>query len=378
MLPGGTDSFYRRLLASGHKHHVRLEVWSGTGQRLDTLLPTQSLGEPEGGLAFLSGGVTATLNSRVARNLNISVPAHLYPASVTDLLAPFGNEIRAFYGVALSDSDKYVWPVFRGRIQDVELSSDGVCTVQCSDRAQDVLDVAFERPQNSVPGNSVYTEWQRLIIDAVPHVSFGDSDEFSRSVEPLTWEFDRGSALDEMARSVGALWYPLADGSFVLRAFPWAQPAQPVLTIWDGQGGIVDRWRMRRSRRGMFNTVTVSGERLNGDAPVHATARDSRTTSPTYVGGNFGVKSRLERLQTPSTPGGAQGAAEALLRTYVAPIEEWTVETVPDASLELGDVLRYNVNGRDVIQVVTGLSLPLDLSGNMIVNSRSLVIGSVE
>ena len=100
--------------------------------------------------------------------------------------------------------------------------------------------------------------------------------------------------------------------------------------------------------------------------------------SPTSVTGNFGVRSRVERLQTPSTQGGALGTAESLLRTYIAPVEEWTLAVVPDAALELGDVLRFLVNGRDVIQVVTGFSLPLGLGSDMTISTRSLVVGGAE
>jgi hypothetical protein len=269
-----------------------------------------------------------------------------------------------------------VWPVFRGRIRDVEKSSDSAtCTVVCADRAADVQDVNFVSPQNSNAGARINDEFQRLIVDAVPDATFGTSDMFIKTVEALTWEFERAAALDEMARSVGALWYPLANGDFVLRRFPWNVDTAPVITLTDAPGGTVLQWSARRSRDAIFNVVTVTGERLNGDGPVFATASDATVGSPTSINGGFGVKSRLERLQTPSTQGGAGSAAEALLRTYVAPTEEWTVTTVPDASQELGDVLTLDIEDRQIIQVVTSMALPVGLAGGMTISSRSLVIG---
>lgn len=377
MLPGGSDPLYRQVLASGHRHYARIEIWSGNGVQL-AVLPPERTGVPEGGLCFLTGSVSATLTSRVARNLTLSVPMDMYPVTDDDLLAPFGNEVRAFAGVTLGDgSDQYVWQVFRGRIREVQQSSDGTCSLMCADRAADVADVNFVSPQKSQPPNTISQEWQRLIVDAVPDATFGASDSFTKEIEPLTWEFERASALDEMSRSVGALWYPLADGAFVQRVFPWTVLSAPVITLTDAPGGTVNGWTARRSRDSIFNVVTVTGERLNGDVPVYATASDTTVGSPTSINSGFGVRSRVERLQNPSTQGGAAAAAEALLKTYVAPVEEWTLDIVPDAALELGDTVLVEVDGRSVLQVVSGFVFPQGLEGNMSVSTRSVVVGGV-
>ena len=376
MLPGGSDTLYRSVLGAPHRRFVRIDVYSGSGTLLNSLIPQHLQGDPEGGPSFLSGSVSATLASRVARRLSLSLPEQLFPTGVTDVFAPFGNEIRVFLGVTLGDgSTGYTWQVFRGKIEQIAKNSSGQCQILCGDRAEDVLDVAFSSPENSQPGNTVVSEFQRLVSAAIPDATFGASDTFLKRMEALTWEFDRASALDEIARSVGAVWYPLANGDFVLRRIPWTVAGPPVLTLTDQPGGTVNAWSRERSREQIFNVVTVTGERLNGDAPVFAMASDTNPASPTFVGGNFGIKSIVERLQTPSTQGGAQSTAEALLRNYVAPVEEWSLEVVPDAALELGDILRILVDGQDSIQVVTGFTLPLDLSGNMTVSTRSLVVG---
>jgi hypothetical protein len=376
MLAGGTDPLYRSMLSAGHRHYVQVQVFSGDGTLLGSLIPAPLQGDPEGGLVFLNGSVTANLASMVARNVSLSLPMDLYPSSPTDLLAPFGNELRIFAGIRAGDgSTSYTWQVFRGRIQEVQQISDGTCLLTAADRATDVADVNFVSPQNSNPANTINAEWLRLIVDAIPDATFGTSDVFGKLVQPLTWQFERASALDEMARSVGALWYTLANGDFVLRRFPWAVNTLPVLTMTDLPGGTVNSWARRRARGSIFNVVTVTGERLNGDAPVFATASDTQVGSPTSTLGNFGVRSHLERLQTPSSTGGAQGVAEALLRTYIAPTEEWTMGAVPDAALELGDVLTLDINSSQVIQVVTGFTLPLGLEGDMTISTRSLVVG---
>lgn len=379
MLSGGADPFYRSILSKGHRHFVRVEVWSGLGAPLASLIPAQRGGEPEGGLCFYNGDLMATLNSRVTRTLQLTVPFDLYPVNVDDLLSPFGSELRVFRGVALPDgSDRYTWPVFRGRIRDVAKSNRaGTVTVSCADRAADVGDNQFVSPQNSQTANTVFAEFVRLVRDAVSDAEFGVSDTFTVRVKPLTWELDRSAALDEMASASSAIWYALADGSFVMRRLPWTVAHDPVVTLTDAAGGTITDWTCSRSRESIFNVVTVSGERLNGDAPVFATQADTNPTSPTYVAGQFGVRSLLQRLQTPASQAGAQGAAATLLANSVAPVETWELEMTVDASLELGDVLLLQLDGREVTQVISSIRLPLDLSLPMVVSTRSLVLGKV-
>lgn len=378
MLPGGTDALYREVLATGMQHYVRLEVWSGLGVQLAIM--SEDLGEPEGGLVFYNGTLSATLNSRVTRQLQFSVPFDLYPYETTDLLAPFGNEIRAYRGVRLGDGDEtYVWQIFRGKIRQVRQYSTGNVTLSCTDRAADVVDNAFVSPQNSQTSNTIYQEFVRLITDAVRDPTFGASDPFPALMQPLTWSLDRGGALDEMARANGAVWYSLANGDFVLRRYPWTQAGTPLLTLYsEGDLGTINYWEAARDRDNIYNVVTVSGERLTGQDPVYATASDTNPASPTRVDGGFGIRSLIDRLQTPSTPGAAAGAAQQRLQVAVAPTEAFALRCVADASMELGDIVTLNIGGREVTQVVSALSMPLGVDGDMFMSTRSLVTNTLE
>lgn len=374
MLTGGLDAGYRNALAASHTEYVLLEVLDGVGNVLS--LPADRTGD-EGGLAFLGGTVTATLGSRITRTLSITVDQALYPAVSTDLLAPYGNRLRATRGIQFADGSRYAWVCFTGRIQSADLTPVGTCQVEAADRADEVQEAGFLVPMNSQVGATVNSEFVRLVSDGVPTAVFGASDAFAQTVPVLTWDEDRSAALDEMATTVGAYWYCLADGSFVIRRVPWTVAGVPVLTLSDGEGGTI-LGEPERLRSDVYNSITVTGERTDGTAPVYAVAEDTNPVSPTFVSGPFGRKHKTVRLQTPSTQGSAMSAAQDYLRTSVALFETWSWTQPPDAALELGDIVSLNAYGRSgIIQVVSGFRLPLEVSASMEVRAHAQVIGVI-
>lgn len=367
MLPGGLDATYRQALSTSHEPYLLVEVLNGSQQVID----------PE--LIYLTGSVSASLTSRISRTCTITLTEDFYPYEPTDLLAPYGNIIRAWRGIQFADGTRYRWVVFVGRIQETSLNADGTCTVRAADYAADVIENKFVTPQNSQAGSLVSDEVRRLISDAYAPATFDTFRITDLTVQPLTWQLDRGQALDELGTSVSAFWYPLASGVFTLRQYPWTVGGPPVVRYSDGEEGSVITSTATRNRADVFNILTVTGERLNGDDPVYATARDNNPNSITYTAGDFGTRSQLLRLQTLADQGSAQAAADNNLRRLVALVDTWQWAMTPDAALELGDVVGLDVRGRsDIVQVVDSFQIPLDLSGPMRVNGRSLVASPVE
>lgn len=367
MLTGGLDPMYRAALATPHRPYLLVEILDANQNVL--------LSNP----TYLGGDVTATLTSRVSRTCNITFPESFYPYVATDLLAPYGNMVRATRGIEFAEGTTFAWTVFLGRIQEAVLNTDGTCSIYAADLCADVVENQFLNPQNSQVGSTVSDEVTRLISDAVPNATFGTFDVPNLPVQPLSWQLDRGQALDELAESASSFWYALAGGEFVLRRYAWTVPSTPVVTYADGNGGSVIDSSASRSREDVFNSLTVTGERLNGDDAVYATAFDNNPASPTYVLGNFGRRHQLLRLQTPSTQGAAAGAASDNLKRLTALVDTWSWDMSVDAALELGDTIMLNVRGRsDIIQVVSGFTVPLDLSGPMTVQGRSRILGILQ
>lgn len=371
MLAGGLDTTYRQALATAHTPYIRVDVLDGAGNELP--IPADRVGE-DGGLIFLGGTVQATLANRVTRTLDITFDESLYPVGPGYILAPYGNRLRVWGGIKFAEGTVYRWVVFTGRIQDDINAINGEVSMSAMDRANEVVEAQFVRPQNSQAGDLASSEFVRLVSDGVPDAEFGTFDLDDLTVPQLTWESDRAGGLDEMATAAGAYWYCLADGRYVIRRYPFATNTLPILTLTDGNGGTVAA-APTRARGQIYNSITVTGERADGTTPVYALAQDENPNSPTYIRGNFGLRHRTLNLQTPQTQGSCQSAANAYLRTSVALTESWTWQQPVDAALELGDVVTLNARGESgIIQVVSGFTLPLDLSV-MSVTGRAQVPG---
>jgi hypothetical protein len=370
---GGLDAQYRAALTRPHTVHNRVDVLDRQGNILLS------------DLSFIDGNVRATLNSRVARVLSLSVDRSWFPllangsVDTGGLLTPFGNRLRAYRGITYGDGSKATFPVFYGRIEQVEMSRNGQVSVSANDLAADVVDALFESPQSSVTTNSISTEFRRLVRDALPDVTFGTSDLTGLLIPPLAWQSDRAQALDDMSATVAMLWYPLADGSMVQRLVPWTKPGQAAqLVLSDGTNAaygvdnIVADWRISVSRTGVYNAVVFTSERQDGSVPVHATVRDTSPTSPTSWLGNFGRKPLLIQNQAALTQSQCLQGAQSSLRAATAITQTWDpVSIVPDASLELGDLIAMNAEGAASIQAVVGFTLPLRETGDMSLSLRA-------
>jgi hypothetical protein len=371
MLPGGLDATYRQALATSHASYVRVDVLDGSGNELE--IPADRIGE-DGGLPFLSGSVSATLTNRVTRTLDIMFDEALYPVFPGAILAPYGNRLRVWGGVKFADGSFYRWVIFTGRIQDDVNTADGQVSLSALDRANEVVEAKFIQPENSQVGSLVSAEFIRLVSDGVPDAQFGTFELKDLTVPLMTWESDRAAGLDEMATACGAYWYALANGEYVIRTYPFATDAPSVVTLTDGTGGLLAA-APTRAREQIFNSVTVTGERADGTTPVYALAQDNNPASPTFVGGNFGLRHKTISLQTPQTQGSCQSAANDYLASSVALTESWTWAQPVDAALELGDVATlYARNESGIIQVVSGFTIPLDFSV-MAVTGRAQVPG---
>jgi len=369
MLSGGLDGLYRSFLAGPHKPTCRVEVWA-QGVRIDTY--------GDAGVPLVSGSVQATLVSRVARTASLNFTPSLFPNGPADLLYPAGNYLKIFKGVDGFGGPSYEWQVFYGRIDTVRLNSAGDVILTAVDLAGDVADALFATPRQSNVDQFVTTQFIELIKQAIPDATFGVFDTTYARTPNLVWQVDRSAACDQLANAAGMYWYPLANGDFVMRFVAEDTETPSILTLTDGSGGTVSAWSYGFSRAGVFNSIFVVGERTDGSTPVYGSASDGDPTSPTYVGGKFGVKSQQISIQTVTSPSQAQQVARSYLHQTRGLTQTWSISCIPDASLELGDALTIvgtepaGTTRTSSVQIVSDFSLPLTgVDGNMTINFRA-------
>lgn len=364
---GGLDAQYRDAVTRPHTVYTRVDVLARDGTVLHSDLP------------FIDGNVRATLNSRVARVLSLTVDRSWFPLNSNGsidtggLLTPFGHRLRAYRGIIYGDGTIVSFPVFYGRIEQVQMNRAGQVSVSANDLAADVVDAQFETPESSVSTNTISTEFRRLVTGALPDATFGESDLTGVLMAPVVWQSDRAQALDDMSATVAMLWYPLADGSFVQRLTPWTNPGRVAqVALSDGDGGSVSDWTITVSRTGVYNSVVFTSERQDGSPPVYAVVRDVTPSSPTYYLGDFGRKPLLIQNQAALTQSQCLLAAQSALKVATAITQAWDpVTIIPDASLELGDLVSASADGAVNDQVIVGFNLPLRETGDMSLNLRA-------
>lgn len=350
---------YRSALPVPHRRETRIEVYHD-GVRVFDDLP------------FVDGSVSASLTSRVTRQLGLTVDPALFPFADTDLLSPTRAVLKVSTGIGYPDGSREIFPVFTGRVQEIARDGRGGVSLVAHDLAQDVVDARFEQPRPSNAGVFITAQIDILIAEALPSAVFGTNDVPQATTPVLVWDEDRGQALDDLAQAVRGRWYVLGDGSFVVRAYPY-MVSTPVLTITDGPLGTVKEATIRRSRAGVYNSVTIRSERMDGTAPIRATARDSSPASPTFYGPLYGKVAQIIKVQTPLTLADAQALAAATLSSASALGEQWNVSCVPDATMEPGDTISITSRGVMGTQIIDSWSLPLRPGPPMQLNTRSSV-----
>lgn len=376
---------YRQALTRSQGAYSRVEVWR-SGVPVEELVRYDLYTDPINRKVpvFLTGSVRCTLQSRVARQLSLTVPDWMYPFSASDLLNPYGNHLKVYRGIRYGSGDVDEFPVFSGPITSVTPRGGGTASVSATDLAGEIVGTGFAAPARAAVGSLVTVEYKRLVKQAYPLATFGTFDNIMETVPELSYDTDRGAALDGLAKIAGAYWYPLADGRFVIRRVPWTVTPvmQPVLLASGDEGTALDGTLISayptRSRSGVYSEVVVSSENTDGGDPFSAAVQDLDPLSPTFVNGAFGRKTLQVRVTQAATQNAAYSAAKTLLRQSRALSESLQITCVTDPSLELGDVLEIHFRGRVWTQIASGFSMPLDPGDTMQIDGRGLVTGEVD
>lgn len=346
MLP--SSATYKAAIHAPHKLAFEVDLYAGPGGAL-----------LENNVPIFGGSISANLTHRVTRTGDFTLGPEFWPTSATDPLTPYQTVANIRAGIEYGDGSREVFDVITGRVGDLSRNADGSVSARVDDLAADVLAFQFEQPRNS-ENVTVLQQIRRLIQEALPSATFGTDqvDNPGAMTPKLTWDEDRGKALDDLAETLGGRWYALGNGEFVVRAYPY-DVGTVVQTIADGPSGLLKNGTPSITRDGAANSVTVVVERFDGGTPFRVNARDNTPGSPTLFGGPFGQVSLIIKVQTPLTEGEATVYARTQLNAATALSSQWRADMVPDYTLEPGDTVRLISRGVNEVQLIDSITYPL-------------------
>ena len=358
MLPSST--VYKAAIHAPHRVAFEVDLYAGPGGPL-----------LEDNVPVFGGSVSANLTHRVTRTGTFSLGPEFWPTSATSALTPYQTVANIRAGIQYGDGSKELFDVITGRVGDITRNADGDVTARIDDLAADVLAYRFIQPENSSPTITITQQIRRLITDALPSATFGTDDVTDAITPKLTWDEDRGKALDDLAETLGGRWYALGNGDFVVRAYPY-DVGTVVQTFNDGPSGLLIRGVPSLTRDEAANSVTVVVERFDGGTPFRVTAQDASPTSPTRWNGPFGNVTKIIKVQTPLSVGDATTYARAQLSASTALSSQWSADVVPDYTMEPGDTVRLTSRGVSEIQLIDRITYPL-APGTMSLGTRAYV-----
>lgn len=307
-----------------------------------------------GSLIFRSDGEIQASGSLTVSGFGDS----LVPRSMTDPLAPFGQEIALWRNVQIGESQ---WPIPLGVYRITSAASDGQrfredqpldwsVPLTVADRFKRIRDDDFLYVESPVPGNSVWDEVRRLSPVPVQE-ALGDAD-----VPAGTVYTTRLGAVTTLINLLGGRPQMTREG--VLTARPrdaWLTETEPVATV---NGTISFSSEMTDD---FFNQVQVSNP---NDAAIVAYWQlndDSDPRSVSRAGGRTYPPQSSPIYYT-------QAAANAAAATIGARVSTRRARTVnvtctPEVLLlELGDfvLIQDPVQRRQVLGEVSTMTVPMD------------------
>lgn len=359
---------FLRVVRGSHRPCFRATVVTG--------MPTGV--EPAGTeIPILGGDVELDANADIRGTLDLTTDGSLWPATASDLLAPYGAEIHVARGVEFGGGERE-W-VSQGyyRIYSVEQDDaprKGPVRVAGRDRMSGLIDARLTAPIQFAAETAVSTVFDTLVLEVYPDAIIEyDFDagavEFSGS---HIVEQDRYKFLLDVAKALGKVMYWNYEGKLRVEDAPVPSASTSVFDVTHGELGVLVSMQHARTREGVYNAYVVTGEAPGDQPAVRAVARDMSPTSPTYWLGPFGQVPAFFSSSFITDVGQAAAAGSALLARNLGLPYAVSFGMVPNPALEPLDVVRvsYRDDAQVQLHVLEKLNIPLTAAGLMAADTR--------
>lgn len=366
---------FKRELQRGHSRRISVDIYEN-GELVTDAPPL-----------YVTGGSIDKDGQRAVRTTGrmtlVDKDGLLTPQVATDLLSPFGNEIKPQRGVRLpSTGQNELVPLgmLPFAVVDVEDKLEGV-TIQLElyDRARRIEGNRFLTPYIVAAGLNYGDAIKTLLLSRYAGLTF-DFAPTSRTTPELVFpeQGDPWKAALEMAASIGMELFFRGDGVCVMRPVPVADPSQVVATYAPGNYKILGLTK-RYSSEQVYNYVIATGEGVNNATPFRGEAWDGDAASPTWIGGGLGI--RPYWMPSPMFTSNEQcvEAALAQLRRKIGASEDVKMTGVVNPAHEPGDVIqmtrvrpmkRRDVTMVDSLAIMDAFTIPLGVGEHMPTTTR--------
>jgi hypothetical protein len=329
-------------------------------------------------LPVTSGSVTVDATSQVRRIGTVGIGAGIYwPDDPLDILSPLGSELAVEYGILLPSGLTEWIPVIRGPITDVARSrpttgNEAALTVTVADRSSKVAEARMDQPTQTVASATTVSEIRRLITEVLPTVTVTDLTGSTQVAAQIDIERERwADGVEKLADSIGAEVFADPLGAFVIRPQPLLTNT-PVWTVAAGAGGLLISIDEKKTRDLTYNRIVASGQRTDGIPPVWAVVSDTDPTSPTYINGPFGIKTRFFASPLLTTTAQCTSAATSWLARTTGMHGSVTLTVLPNPALDVGDVLLVRDGAVATAHIIDTLTVPLSPKDPQQITTRSL------
>jgi hypothetical protein len=286
----------------------------------------------------------------------------LVPTTPDDPLTPYGNELRIWRGIDLPAGPELIsLGIFRIEEVAIEDTAAGLqLQISGQDRSARIIDARLEEPYQVAAGTNYETAISDVLISAWPDIEV-DLTPTTRTTPQLIANEgdDRWAFAQALATAIGHVLY--FDGNGVAVTRPVTNGGAPVLSIAEGDDGVLVTAQRRWHRQGTYNRVIATGENTGDAAPARGVATDSNPLSPTYYHGQYGRVPRFYSSPFITTDAQASDAAEAILSQELGTTQQVAFGAVTNPALEPSDIVTITRerSGIDEEHVIDQLTIPL-------------------
>jgi len=311
--------------------------------------------------------------------------ASLIPKDGKDAFAPYGNQVRLWYGIEIPgytntalNSNFYTWQLGVFRLSDADVTDDGTprLTIQGYDHSRTI-----SRRKNTIPwivgagtnyGDAIFAFClDRLpTLTTKPHTVTAVTPQIIVDAESDPWK-----TVTEWAAAIGSEAYFDRDGDLVIAEEP--DPATDPVTWTYDDGETNPNAVLLSTSRSMsddpgYNGIVLTSESNTLLAPVRVELWDDDPDSPTFALGDYGKIPYFE--SNPLVIDAAQGllAANAKLLQILGGTETLNFAAIPNPAHEAGDLVRVirPLSRTDTTSILDSFTIPLSVADTMTVRCR--------